>query len=66
LEELRNSKIITKNNEALVELTFDNQYNFEPVQLAKYLNVAKVIINNQKNLMQVNVTNAQLRKCERC
>jgi isoleucyl-tRNA synthetase len=67
LEKIRISKIINKNNQALVEIKFKNQFNFTERELAKYLNVAKVkIIKTNDELITVQVSNANLIKCERC
>lgn len=67
LEEIRNSKVINKNTEAIVKITFDNKFNFNEQELKQYLNVAKVIIESKDSKeIKVNVDNAKLIKCERC
>jgi isoleucyl-tRNA synthetase len=67
LETLRNDKIINKNNQARVELEFDNKFDFNEAALAKYLNIAKVkFINQKSSKITVNATDAKLIKCERC
>lgn len=66
LEELRNTKIINKNNEAIVKISFNNQYQFNENELKRYLNVAKVIIEDHKSNIEVKVDNAKFIKCERC
>jgi hypothetical protein len=67
LEKIRTSKIISKNNQALVEIKFNNKFNFTEQELAKYLNVAKVkIIKTDDERISVSTTNANLVKCERC
>jgi hypothetical protein len=66
LEEIRNKKIINKNNEAIVKIKFNNQYQFKEHELKQYLNVAKVIIENDKSPLEIEVNNANLIKCERC
>jgi isoleucyl-tRNA synthetase len=67
LEKIRINKIINKNNQALVEIKFKNQFNFSEQELAKYLNVAKVkITKSDDELIVVKVSNANLIKCERC
>ncbi len=71
LEELRKKQIISKSNEALVEIKFNKQkFNFSEQQLKEYLNVAKVIINDDEKLNQefiiIDVKNAKMKRCERC
>jgi formyltetrahydrofolate hydrolase len=67
LEILRTRKEINKNNQALVQLSFKNDFNFDEVLLAKYLNVAKVQFIDQKSeKIVVQVSDAKLPKCERC
>jgi hypothetical protein len=67
LEKLKAEKKINKNTQALVAITFNNKHNFSDQDLAKYLNVAKVIINNSDNEeILVKAENANLVRCERC
>jgi isoleucyl-tRNA synthetase len=67
LEELRTNKIINKNNEAIVKIKFNNHHSFKENELKKYLNVAKVVIENLSTSdVVVEVDNAKLIKCERC
>jgi isoleucyl-tRNA synthetase len=67
LEKLRAEKIINKNNQALVEIEFNNEFNFTQEELAKYFNVAKVIIkNSSSDTVNVEVANANMVRCERC
>jgi isoleucyl-tRNA synthetase len=67
LEKIRTNKIINKNNQALVEIRFDNKFNFDEQELAKYLNVAKVkIIKTNDEQIDVSTSNANLVRCERC
>jgi hypothetical protein len=67
LETLRTRKEINKNNQAQVELTFNNAYQFEETTLARYLNVAKVKFIDQKaTKITAKASDAKLPKCERC
>jgi hypothetical protein len=67
LEVLRNKKEINKNNQAYVELAFNNKFNFNEITLAKYLNVAQVKFNDQKSDdIKIIVKDAKLPRCERC
>jgi hypothetical protein len=67
LETIRNNKMINKNNQALVELSFDNKYKFTEAEMAKYLNVAIVkFIGTAKDEITAEVSDAKLIKCERC
>jgi isoleucyl-tRNA synthetase len=67
LEKIRINKEINKNNQALVEITFNNQYQFNEKDLARYLNVAQVKIQLiTSNEIKVRVSNANLVRCERC
>jgi hypothetical protein len=50
-----------------VNIKFKNEFKFTEVELAKYLNVAKVhIINVNDDTMSIAVDNANLIRCERC
>jgi predicted HTH transcriptional regulator len=67
LEVLRNKKEINKNNQAYIELSFNNTFNFKEEILAKYLNVAKVKFVDQKaQKITAKVADAKLARCERC
>jgi isoleucyl-tRNA synthetase len=67
LETLRANKIIAKNSQAIVAITFNNYYKFLPEELKIYLNVAKVIINSvDTSDITVKSENANFVRCERC
>ncbi|MDR3257839.1 MAG: isoleucine--tRNA ligase [Mycoplasmataceae bacterium] len=67
LEMLRNTKKINKNNQAIVELEFDNKYQFTEKLMAKYLNVAKVTFLDEKaTKISAKCDDAKLVKCLRC
>jgi hypothetical protein len=67
LEILRNNKVINKNNQAMVTLSFKNDFGFSEEQLAKYLNVVKVkFLDINSTQITVNVADAKFVKCERC
>jgi isoleucyl-tRNA synthetase len=67
LEKIRTNKVINKNNQAVVNIQFKNEFKFTEAELAKYLNVAKVhITNTNDETMSVTVDNANLIRCERC
>jgi isoleucyl-tRNA synthetase len=66
LERLRNNKVISKNNQAVVTIHFENIQEFDPITLAQYLNVAKVNIVVVKGDIIIECDNAHLVKCERC
>jgi hypothetical protein len=64
---LRNTKKINKNNQAIVELEFDNKYQFTEKLMAKYLNVAKVTFLDEKaTKISAKCDDAKLVKCLRC
>lgn len=64
LESLRNSKIIKKNNEALVKLPQKDFESVKDLELKKWLLVADVI--SSSNISEIEVINANYKKCERC
>jgi isoleucyl-tRNA synthetase len=67
LEEIRNAKVINKNNEAIIKISFNNEFQFDAINLKYYLNVAKVVIvNSDSKEIIIEVDNAKLIKCERC
>jgi hypothetical protein len=67
LEIIRNAKKINKNNQAIVELEFNNGYKFDKKSLAKYLNVAKVnFASETSDKIVAKCDGAILAKCERC
>lgn len=69
IEKLRNVKHINKSNEASVVLKFNNKFNFKEKDLAMYLNVALVKIENNSHSTEIvaNVIKGDgLIRCERC
>jgi isoleucyl-tRNA synthetase len=67
IEKLRKDKGINKNTEATVTIAFNNEFDFSTDTLAKYLNVAKVIIEQVTSTdIKVTCTNEHLVRCERC
>ncbi len=67
IEKMRNDKIIAKNNEAEVSLSFNNQYKIDPALLKRIFNVAKVEINSTKDdKYGVKVVKTKYVKCIRC
>lgn len=67
IEKLRNDKVIAKNNEAEVELTFKNLNEISPLLLKKIFNVADVKINNSDtNEIKVEIKKTGYVKCPRC
>ncbi len=67
LETLKKSGAIKKNNETKVVITFKNKYHFTASELKQYLNVAVVeLIEKNIETIEVEVTNANLVRCERC
>ncbi|MCQ2956804.1 MAG: hypothetical protein MJ233_02990 [Mycoplasmoidaceae bacterium] len=64
---MRNDKVLAKNNEAEVSLTFNNQFKIDPALLKKILNVAKVTITSSiDDKYDVKVTKTNYVKCPRC
>ncbi|MCQ3907354.1 MAG: hypothetical protein MJ219_00955 [Mycoplasmoidaceae bacterium] len=64
---MRNDKIIAKNNEADVVLTFNNEYNIDPALLKRIFNVAQVTINSiKRDRYEAEVTKTNFVKCIRC
>ena len=67
IEKMRNDKVIAKNNEAEVTLTFNNEFKIEPALLKKIFNVAKVtIINKEVDKPSCEVVKTGYVKCIRC
>lgn len=69
LEKLRNCGSINKSSEALVEIRMNNIYAFSEKDLIKYLNVAQVIIINDKKLVNTYEVKCQkhwYEMCQRC
>jgi isoleucyl-tRNA synthetase len=62
---LRQNKIINKNTQAIVTINFKNEWNWTEKELARMLNVAKVIIVKETEL-SITVENGNLERCERC
>ncbi|MCQ2748319.1 MAG: hypothetical protein MJ223_03805 [Mycoplasmoidaceae bacterium] len=64
---MRNDKVIAKNNETDVVLTFNNKFNIDEALLKKILNVAKVTIKSTKeDKIEADVTKTKYIKCIRC
>ncbi len=67
IEKMRNDKVINKNNEAEVTLTFNNQHKIDEALLKRIFNVAKVTIKSSKDdTVKVNVVKTKYVKCIRC
>jgi isoleucyl-tRNA synthetase len=68
LEELRRNKIITKNTQAIVLISFNNSFGWTAEELKYLLNVAKVEISQNDNSVEfeIKVDNANYERCERC
>lgn len=70
LELLRKNNSIAKNTQAIVKIKLNNHLNFEPLLLKYYLNVANVVIENndsmEKNAWEIECSNANFIRCERC
>lgn len=67
LEKLRNDKVINKNNEACVEIKFNNSYKINESLLKEILNVAEVtIIDTKAQEIDIKVSKSNFAKCERC
>ena len=62
IEEARNQSIIKKSNEATI--ITNNNYNIKEETLAKWLNVAEVIID--QNVNKIQIINKNYKKCLRC
>ena len=68
-EKIRKENIINKNTQAKVVIKLkDNHNKFTAQQLQKFLNVAQceIIVNNNLENIQVECSNANLVRCERC
>ncbi|MCQ3908203.1 MAG: hypothetical protein MJ200_01210 [Mycoplasmoidaceae bacterium] len=64
---MRNDKVINKNNEAEITLTFNNQHKIDAQLLKKIFNVAKVTIENVKtDEIKVDAVKTKYIKCIRC
>ncbi|MCQ3914674.1 MAG: hypothetical protein MJ201_02635 [Mycoplasmoidaceae bacterium] len=64
---MRNDKVIAKNNEADVVLSFNNVHKIETELLKKIFNVAKVTIKSTNDdKFEADVTKTKYIKCIRC
>ncbi|XQP55513.1 MAG: isoleucine--tRNA ligase [Mycoplasmoidaceae bacterium] len=67
IEKTRNDKVIAKNNEADITLSFNNNLKIDPALLKKIFNVAKVTINSTNDdKITVEATKTNYVKCIRC
>ncbi len=67
IEKMRNDKVLAKNNEAEVSLTFSNRFKIDSLLLKKILNVAKVTITSSiDDKYDIKVTKTNYIKCPRC